>query len=136
MERQQEAFARNAKRGQWSPFKPQNPPAYGDGWFGQIDRAWANGWYAVLGRPVPTEWGEVLHLCVRDVPNGRLTWAELQWIKDQIAGPERLAVKVYPPQSRLVDEANMYHLWVLPKGMRLPFGIHADEQPKGGEGNG
>lgn len=41
-------------------------------------------------------------------------WRHFQAIKNEVAGPERLAVEVFPPESRLVDEANEYHLWVFP----------------------
>lgn len=27
-------------------------------------------------------------------------------------------------KSNLVDQANVYHLWVLPAGFQLPFGLH------------
>lgn len=67
---------------------------------------------------------EMLHLWVRrhdDVmPN---SWSDLQRIKDEIAGPERVAVQVYPARSDLVDSANMAHLWVYPPGHRMPFGL-------------
>jgi hypothetical protein len=48
----------------------------------------------------------------------------MQRIKDTLAGPDRAAVEVYPPASEVVDQANMYHLWVLPPGARLCFGLH------------
>ncbi|MGR9527665.1 DUF7694 domain-containing protein (plasmid) [Priestia megaterium] len=48
---------------------------------------------------------------------------EKQRIKNEIFGEEYTAIEVFPKESELVDEANMYHLWVLPKGMNLPFGI-------------
>lgn len=31
------------------------------------------------------------------------------------------AVEVFPATRDLVDVANMYHLWVLPKSVQLPF---------------
>lgn len=49
-------------------------------------------------------------------------WRELQGIKNAICGPEREAVELYPAESRLVDTANQYHLWVLPADMGFPFG--------------
>ena len=42
-------------------------------------------------------------------------------IKDEIAGPDATAVEVYPPQAEIVDDADMYHLWVLPAP--LPFSL-------------
>jgi hypothetical protein len=50
-------------------------------------------------------------------------WRHLQAIKNEIVGPESLAVEIYPQESKLVDSANQYHLWVLPKKVRLPFGF-------------
>lgn len=50
-------------------------------------------------------------------------WSSMQAIKNAIVGPEREAVEIYPPDSELVDVANMYHLWVLPEGQRLGFGF-------------
>lgn len=60
-------------------------------------------------------------------------WRHFQQIKNEIAGPEREAVELYPAEARLVDEANQYHLFVLPPGMRVPFGsssrmVSSDEQ--------
>lgn len=34
---------------------------------------------------------------------------------------DKTGIEVYPKESDLVDEANMYHLWILPKEMELPF---------------
>lgn len=74
--------------------------------------------------------GEVLHLAIRNVPNTGISWPDKQWIKDQIAGRERVAIEVFPPADDVVDAANMYHLWVLPRGMTLPFGLHLGVRPQ------
>lgn len=49
-------------------------------------------------------------------------WRELQRIKNVILGKEIEAVELYPAESRLVDSANQYHLWAIPKGNVFPFG--------------
>ncbi len=49
-------------------------------------------------------------------------WRDLQRIKNELVAPEREACELYPAESRLVDTANQYHLFVLPAGMRFPFG--------------
>jgi hypothetical protein len=54
-------------------------------------------------------------------------WYTLQWVKNQVCGSNAEAVEIFPPQSRLVDDANIYHLWVLPDGYSLPFGMRRDE---------
>lgn len=49
-------------------------------------------------------------------------WRELQSIKNAVCGPEREAVELYPAESRLVDTANQFHLFVFPKGVSIPLG--------------
>lgn len=52
-------------------------------------------------------------------------WRDLQIIKNQICGPEREAVELYPAESRLMDAANQYHLWVFDEPNKiLPLGFH------------
>lgn len=51
-------------------------------------------------------------------------WRDLQEIKNQICGEESEAIEIYPAESRLVDTANQYHLWVFPKGERIPVGYN------------
>lgn len=43
-------------------------------------------------------------------------WRDLQEIKNLLMGPEREAIEIYPRESRRVDTANQYHLWVMPEG--------------------
>lgn len=65
-----------------------------------------------------------LMLTVRNRANSAVRdWRDLQRIKNQLAGPEREAVELYPAESRLVDTANQYWLWVLPEGESFPFGF-------------
>ncbi len=74
-----------------------------------------------------TDWGQVIHLLVRRHDQLPIrSWTALQEIKDDICGPESTAIEVFPARSDLVDQANLYHLWVLPPDMRLPFGLHMD----------
>lgn len=94
------------------------------GWFGEMDRAFSNDKYAVLVRTVKTEWGLVEHAAIRNTGSTDIPWREKQRIKNELFGPERIAVEVFPAESDLVDVANMYHIWVLPIRIRLPFGLH------------
>jgi len=50
-------------------------------------------------------------------------WRHFQAIKNEVAGPEREAIEIFPPESELVDGANEYHLWVLPEGQWSPLGL-------------
>lgn len=76
------------------------------GWMREMDRAWISD----DGRDIP--------------------WAVKMQIKNELFGEKRAAIEVYPPQDRLVDAADTYHLWVFEKGFKMPFGIHPrDEKP-------
>lgn len=98
----------------------------GSGWFRELNQVKVSEdeQYAVMSRPVQTEWGEVIHVCIRNATSTDIPWAEKQRIKNELFGVERIAIEVFPKESQLIDEAPMYHLWVLPEKMELPFGIH------------
>jgi hypothetical protein len=50
-------------------------------------------------------------------------WRHLQRIKNALVGEQHEAVELYPAESRLVDTANQYHLWVLADpNKRFPMG--------------
>lgn len=55
-------------------------------------------------------------------------WRHFQRIKNEICGPELEAVELYPRESRLVDGANQFHLWVLPAGVDVPLGYFPPER--------
>ena len=85
--------------------------------------------YMIIRDVRQTAWGEVTHLEISREDNQPIhSWMDLQGIKDQLCGSERLAIEVYPPASRFVNAQHAYHLWVLPEGFRLPFGIHEADQ--------
>ena len=50
-------------------------------------------------------------------------WRDKQAIKNQLAGAEWEAAELYPAESRVQDEGNWSHLWVMPKGGRYSFGF-------------
>jgi len=50
-------------------------------------------------------------------------WSELQRIKNEIFGPETTAVEYYPAESELVNQHNIYWLWIFPSG-HLPKPIN------------
>lgn len=57
-------------------------------------------------------------------------WRDVQDIKNQLCGLEAEAVMLYPAQSRVVDTANQYWLYVVtkPAGFLFPFGMFAGYQ--------
>lgn len=95
--------------------------------YGNVIGVWLNARYQVVMHGWKSDvLGErVLQLSIkrRDrAPIDENHWRELQRIKNELCGPEYEAVELFPAESRLVDTANQYHLWVLPEGMRFPFG--------------
>lgn len=68
-------------------------------------------WCLVLICVLPNT--EVLHVML--VPNEgepEPTWAEKQLIKDEFLGRDLWAYECYPPAADLIDEADVYHLFV------------------------
>lgn len=41
---------------------------------------------------------------------------------NELAGPEMEGLQLFPAESRLVDGANQYHVWIL-KGSKVPIGF-------------
>ncbi len=50
-------------------------------------------------------------------------WRDMQWIKNQLLGPESEAVQLFPAESRLVDTSNQYYLYHFPGGLGVRFGF-------------
>jgi len=86
--------------------------------------SYLNNRYSVQISDVATDWGLVIHLWIRRHDGEMVrSWSDMQRIKNELVGPERVAVEVFPPIDELVDQANLAHLWVLPEGFSLPFGL-------------
>jgi hypothetical protein len=58
-------------------------------------------------------------------------WRHFQQIKNELCGPECEGVELYPAESRLIDTANQFHIWVLPAGRRFPVGYVAGRHVTG-----
>lgn len=85
-------------------------------------RVYVNDRYEVIR----SEMDDVIHLSIKRWDRGHvIDWRHKQAIKNEVCGPEAEAVELYPAESRLVDNANQFHLWVLRSG-RFPFG-YADK---------
>jgi hypothetical protein len=89
------------------------------GWAATFTACHRNKVFAVLDRVAEAG---VRHLAVSSLSGIRPTWPEMQRIKDELAGVDATAIEVYPPKAEVIDQADMFHIWVL-RG-RLPFGFH------------
>ncbi len=87
-----------------------------------LAEGWLNNRYAVQRSVFVCDWGEIDHLWIRRHDGERVrSWADLQRIKTDLLGPDRVAVEVFPPEAELIDQAHMLHLWSPPAGFTLPF---------------
>ena len=81
-----------------------------------------NNRYSVQVSDYSSAWGNIVHLWIRRhdgaMPN---SWSDMQRVKNELIGLDRVAVEIFPPQDDLVDQANMAHIWVLPEDFVLPF---------------
>lgn len=67
---------------------------------------------------------QLVHMSIKRIDREVIhDWRDLQEIKNMLMGEEAEAVELYPAESRLVDSANQFHLWVVPPGQRFPFGF-------------
>jgi hypothetical protein len=105
----------------WTPFeqsltwRPPQPLTDGDG-----SVCFVNSRYSVIVVPFPHGWMWLSIHRRGGLPVRR--WRDLQRIKNELAGPEREAIEVFPAESRLQDPCNAYDLWVAPEGQRFPVG--------------
>lgn len=108
----------------WEYKDPRHPEAPSG-----LTKCCLNNLYSVQFFYQMSSWGIIEHLMVRrhDAKPIR-SWAHLQRIKSELVGEDRTAIEVFPATQNLVDEANIYHLWVLPSGFDLPFGLHPKEE--------
>jgi hypothetical protein len=90
---------------------------------------WENDTYNVIVREAEIEEGsgfpEMIWLSIKRLDKEPIhDWRDLQEIKNQLIGEENEAVELYPSESRLVDQANQYHLFVLKdSAIKFPFGF-------------
>lgn len=82
---------------------------------------WINNRYLVIRKEMDNgfTWLSIRHLDRKPIRD----WRHFQRIKNELCGKDREGFELYPCEERLVDEANQYHLWVLPKGERIPIGF-------------
>ena len=107
------------RTGQWGDWHRQENPHFGKpGWLGEVAYVRVNAVFSVLVRDA----GSAIHLAISSLSGDRPSWHEMQRIKNEIAGPDTTAVEVYPPHDEMVDDAEMFHLWVL--FGQLPFSLH------------
>jgi hypothetical protein len=91
---------------------------------------WMNALYVVIKTKLKSGF---IHLSIRRCDRAACRdWRHFQAIKNQLCGDECEAMEIYPAESRLVDTANQFHLWVLPPGIAIPLGYFFGRQVSDG----
>lgn len=119
---QRRAATRLAKT--WGEWQERRMPAVYTARLG-FTRGLLNNRYAVQIRPVAVEdWGEIAHLQIARHDGAEIGgWNDLNRIRRELF-PGHWAIEIFPTDDKLIDKANARHLWVLPVGVDLPFGLH------------
>lgn len=113
----------------WGPWEGGNVRASLRAHGEQPSLVWSlfqNNFYVVSLTPFQCDWGWCVHVVIRCKHAGNQPlWSNKQRVKDELLGPQRVAIEVFPAAKDLVDQADAYHLWVLPENFRLPFSVEA-----------
>jgi hypothetical protein len=88
----------------------------------QREELWTNGEYQVAVDKTPSHGFRdftIWHLSIKRLDKDAIhDWRDLQAIKNQLCGAEAEAIELYPAESRKVDSANQFHLFVFMKDNR------------------
>jgi hypothetical protein len=96
------------------------PKSYGPPQAIWMDRVYSNNRYIVMiDDHRKTTHGEAICALIQAVDGLPIKnhWSELQRIKNEIFGPETLAIEYYPAESKLTNDHNIYWLWIFPDGI-------------------
>lgn len=86
-------------------------------------KIWHNGMFLVQAFDTPNAWGAIRLMIRWSDARPDHDWGLFQKIKNDLFGPERVALEVYPAESNKQDVANMYWLWVLPENFHCPIEV-------------
>lgn len=90
---------------------------------------WSNGRYQVICRTQEPEGGNPMkHLSVHLHDRSPMrNWRHLQQIKNEVCGEDWTGIEFFPPEGRLVDSANEYHLFCFPPEVEFGVGFMEEE---------
>jgi hypothetical protein len=91
---------------------------------GEVSQVWQNSLYTVI-MSVNLEHSMAKLSIRRNDREAVHDWRDLQRIKNELVGPECEGFELYPAESRLVDTANQFFLWIfLDQTFRISVGFH------------
>lgn len=85
-----------------------------------MTRAFKNNRYVVMiYDDTETTHGKAIQVLVQRHDDSSIPrhWAEMQNIKNELFGKEVTAIEYYPKESELIDDHNIYWLWIYPDGV-------------------
>ena len=91
-----------------------------------FQNGWCNNLFAV--QHFVLNFGSFDRVMVRRHDSGRICWAELQRIKNELFGEDRMAFEMLPRQKDLVDSANMYWFFLVPTEREHHFDMYTNNQ--------
>jgi len=107
-------------RGEWVEINLSESDVKVPDW---MTRCYRNNYYTVMIEDdAPTTKGPAIKAMVQAHDDLAIPrhWREMQRIKNELFGEETTAIEYYPAQSDLVDDHNIYWLWVFSEG-QLPI---------------
>lgn len=90
-----------------------------------MTRAYANNRYVVMVYDSsPTTKGNAIRVMIQKHDNTPIVnhWKEIQMLKNEIFGKETTAIEYFPSESELIDDYNIYWIWIFENDI-LPIPI-------------
>jgi hypothetical protein len=109
----QKYFKKQLKTAEWSELKPykQNEAEIKFAKKRYFDRFMANDILSAQTYIIPGEWPILIGIRRHDQRKS-ISWSTKQRVKNELFGEESIALEVFPPESKLIDQANIYWIWV------------------------
>jgi hypothetical protein len=88
------------------------------------EKVYMNGLFVVQVYPHHCAWGDVKRVMIRWADaRPEHDWALFQRIKNELFGPDRVALEVFPSEQHKQDVANVYWMFVMPEGFECPIEV-------------
>ena len=125
MERAKEKHIRKCMSGGYGEWRDVTNEEHTQNLIAQVKhkpkKIFMNGMFVVQVYDTPNAWGAERVMIRWSDARPDHDWSLFQRIKNDLFGPSRVALEVYPSEKHKQDVANMYWLWVLPEGFDCPI---------------